>query len=514
MSEIRQVEIFDTSLRDWFQWSRKIAKVDEKVEIAKAIDPFCDAIEVWFANASPDEFTAIQRISETAKARVYSLARANEKDIQAAYESVRSAEQYWIHTFIWTSPSHREKLWKTQAEIIESIKKHIDFSNNLLQWNWELMFSPEDAFRTEKDFLYQVFEVLKELWVDKVNIPDTVWFAQPPKITEVVSEAWIILWPDIWMSIHTHNDLWNAVANSIAAAMAWATMIQGTFPPLSGERVWNADLVQVITNIIKCWEYLQLWVNEKIILEDIYPLVSKISSITGERIPDKYPIVGRWVHQHGSWIHQDWVNKRSDTYEILSPEEIGLKREQSFFLTNLSWRAGLQNAISKYFLINLEGDELDSFYKEFMKLTQKQDYIEMDDIRILLDNNGYPLERNIHVDDYDIHLNHFKKVIWRAIFDWNSEDEFIWEWVWPVDAIFKIISEKYDPNSEIQLIDFTIDALWKQTEAKAKVYIKLQIGNKIYEEESISADIVKASAKAMINWMDRILRDKKIAEMK
>ncbi len=506
----KKVEIFDTSLRDWFQGSKKIAKVDDKIKISKALDEFwVDSIEVWFARASSDDFEAINKVSKMVNARVYSLARANIEDINQAYESLKDGNNYWIHTFIWTSPSHREKLWKNEEQILESVKKYVWYTNDLLKWKWRLMFSPEDALRTERDFLFKVIETAKNYWAEIINIPDTVWFAQPEQIKEIITESRKIVWDNVDLSIHAHNDLWNASTNSLAALLAWANMIQWTFPPLFWERAWNTDLVQVITNLIKCRDYFQLDLNDKIVLENIYPLVTRISEIVWERIPEKFPIIWRWVHTHWSWIHQDWVNKRSDTYEILSPEEIWLVREQSFFLTNLSWRAWLKNAIKKYFLIDLEEEKLDLFYDKFMELTKTKDYIEMDNIRELLNSNWFKIKRYVNLDDYNVTLTWKEKILAESIFySKNSENHIKEYWVWPVDAIFKTIKKKYDLENEVELIDFTIDALWKKTEALSKVYMKLKIWDIVYEEESINKDIVKASINAYLNWLDRIIRDK------
>jgi len=506
---MKKIEIFDTSLRDWFQWSRKIAKVDDKIKIAEILDNFwVDSIEVGFAYSSKDDFEAISKVSKIVESRIYSLARANKDDIDSAYNSLKDWNNIWIHTFIWTSPSHREKLSKSKEEIIESIKKYVWYTNDLLRWKWKLMFSAEDAFRTEFDFLMEVIETAKNAWTDIINIPDTVWFAGTLEIEDIIKESRKIVWDKINLSIHVHNDLGMATSNSLSAILAWADMIQWTFPPLFWERAWNVDLVQVITNIFKRPDIYNFELNKKIILENIYPIISKISQITWDRIPDKYPIVWRWVHTHGSWIHQDWVNKRSDTYEILSPKEIWLDREQSFFLTNLSGRAWLKNAVLKYFLIDLEKENLDKFYEEFMELTNKSTYIEIDDIRKLLINFWYNVERKVILDDYKINLNNSWKIKAEWIFYWNlSEQHIIKYWDWPVDAIFKVIKSKYDENNEVELIDFTIDALWKKTEALAKVYMKLQIWDKVYEEESMDTDIVKASIEAYLNWMDRILRD-------
>ena len=505
---MKKVEIFDTSMRDWFQWSKKIAKIEDKIQISKQLDNFwVDMIEVWFAIASSDDFSAIEQVSDFAKARIFSLSRSNKIDIDKSAEAVRNAKHKWIHTFIWTSPTHREKLNKDEKKILEAIKKYVNYTHDVMKWNWVVMFSPEDALRTEHDFLLQTIEQAVRYWAEIINIPDTVWFAQSWEIKELIKDVRSVVWDNVKISIHTHNDLWNASSNSLAAVESGVDIIQWTFPPLFGERAWNADLVQIITNLIKRQDYYNVKLNKKIILENLYPLVSKVSEISWVSIPEKFPIVWRWVHRHGSWIHQDGVNKRTDTYEILSPEEIWLKREQSFFLTNLSGRAWLKNAIKKYFLIDIKDDEINEFYDDFLKTTTRKDYIEMDDVRELLISYWYNLEKNVTIDDYDISINYGKQVLARAVF-W--EDHIMWEWVWPVDAIFNIIKQKYDTNNEVELIDFTIEALGKKTDVTAKVYIKLKIWDEIYEEEALSGDIVKASMKAFLNGMDRILRDKKI----
>ncbi len=511
---MRKIEIFDTSLRDWFQWSKKNANIKDKIEIAEALWKFwVDAIEVWFARSSKNDFEAIKQSWQKVNARVYSLARLVEADIIAAYDSVKEAKNFWIHIFIWTSPSHREKLWKNKQEILISVKKFVSFTESLLNWKWRLMFSAEDALRTEQDFLLEVFKVAVDSGAQIVNIPDTVWFSQVGEIGPIVKSVRAAVWEDVQISVHNHNDLWLATATTIEAVVAWADIIQGTFPPLFGERAWNVDLSQIITNLIKRKDYYDFELNSQIQLKNIYPLVSKISEITWDRIPEKRPIIGKGVHTHWSGIHQDWVNKRSDTYEILAPEEIGLIREQSFFLTNLSWRSGLKNAIKKYFLIDISEEKLTEFYSLFMKITEKKDYIQMDDIRKLLLSEWYNIKKNIIINDYDILLNSQKKVLARATFDNNKDSQYIWEWVWPVDAIFNLIREKYDRNKEVNLIDFTIDALWKQTDVQAKVYIKLQVWWEVYEEEAISQDIVKASLHAIVNGMDRIIRDKKVLQI-
>lgn len=508
----RKVDIFDTSLRDWFQWSRKIAKVSDKIEIAKALDNFwVDMIEVGFARSSIDDFNAIKTVSDIVSSRVYSLARANIEDIQHAYDAVKNAQKSWIHTFIWTSPTHRIKLNKSEDEILESIKKHVSYTYDLMKGDWDVMFSPEDALRTEMDYLLKSIDMAVNSGANIINIPDTVWVAQAEEIKQVVSNVRKIVWDKVKISIHTHNDLWNASSNSLASIVAWADVIQWTFPPLFWERAWNADLVQVITNLLRRNDFYNVSLNKKITLGNIYWLVAKISEVTWERIPEKYPIIWRWVHTHWSWIHQDGVNKRSDTYEILAPEEIWLKREQSFFLTNLSWRAWIKNAISKYFLIEMEWEKLDKFYESFMLMTSKMDYIEMDDVRELLLDYWYDVKRYVEIDDYNIELTPAEKILAQTAFYSPNSEQYITEfWVWAVDAIFNTIKSKYDKNNEIELIDFTIDALWRKTSASAKVYMKLQIWDRIYEEEAISSDIVKASIKAYLNWMDRILRDKKI----
>jgi 2-isopropylmalate synthase len=378
---MKKIKFFDTSLRDGAQtpWVNLIS--EDKIKIAKKLDNlWLDYIEAWFAASSESDFKAISTIvSNTENAVIYSLARMVENDIVQAYNALsNNLSKAGIHVFIWTSPLHRKKLNKEKKEILDIIEKHMNIVTKLFQDNENIMFSPEDAFRTEEDFLMQVIEVAVKNGAKQINIPDTVWWAQPEEIYDTISKI-KNKFPDVQISIHCHNDLGMAVINSLYAIKAWAEIIQGTIPPLFGERAGNADLVQVLMNLKKRADYY--WLNiEHIAFEEIYPTVNFIEKISGKRIPEHYPILGRLTYTHSAWIHQDWVAKNSKTYEIISPEEIGMEIEKLFILTNQSWRAGLKFMVNHYFGLDIDDEALNKIFIDFKKLTSQKKYINMKDI--------------------------------------------------------------------------------------------------------------------------------------
>jgi len=504
---MKNIKIFDTTLRDWAQTAWVNMTSDKKIAIAKKIDDFwIDMIEAGFAISSIWDFNAIKTIANNVKAKVYSLARLNYLDIDAAYNALSSSKNRWIHTFIWTSPMHRDfKLKMSKTEILDEINDKVSYARSKFNNDLDsIMFSPEDALRTELDFLFEAVEVAIKAWANEINIPDTVWFAQPEEIYDIIkslSDKYV----DTSFSIHTHNDLWNAVANSLSAIKWWANIVQWTFPPTYWERAWNADIIQVLMNIIKRRDIYNVWLNSNIDMRKSSDLVQFISNSIWKRISENHPITGWDVFKHSSWIHQDWANKNKSTYEIISPDEIWYKIEQSFILTNQSWRAWLKNAVMIYFWIDLNNEDLDSIFSDFKDLTSNSIWtvITMDHIRDILIKNWLKLERNILVKDYNIALDaDFSKASIELEIKWEKKYA-ISSWVGPVDAIYKSILQA-SWLWDINLIDFTISSLSSNPSSEAKVSIKVNHNWKIYEEFWVDRDIVKASIQAFVNCLDRV----------
>ena len=507
---MKNIQIFDTTLRDWAQtaWVNMSSKV--KIDIAEQIDEFwVDMIEAWFAASSEWDKEAIRIISERVTAKVFSLARLKKSDIDISYEALENSNNRWIHTFIWTSPMHRDyKLKMSQYEILEQINEKVWYAKQIFNKDLDsIMFSPEDALRTEEEFLFDSIDVAILAWANQINIPDTVWFAQNIEIYELTKKIIEKFWHRADFSIHTHNDLWQAVSNSLNFIKAWWSIVQWTFPPAYWERAWNADLIQVLMNIIKRPGYFWVEINWKIDMTKAYKLASYIWNKIWKRIPDNYPVLWRDVYNHSSWIHQDWANKNKSTYEIIQPEEIWYKIEHSFILTNQSWRAWLENAISSYFWIILDKEKLNLVFTKFKNIISSNPdsiVITMDDIRMILLDSWIDTKRNISVNNYFINLdidNDAKASIEIEI-KWVKHYS-ITSWNWPVDAIYKAILKASD-YTNINLVDFSINALSSNPSSPAKVSIIIEHNWKIYEEFWLDTDIVKASIQAFINCLDRI----------
>lgn len=503
---MRNIQIFDTTLRDWAQTAWVNMTSEKKVAIAQKLDNFwVDMIEAGFSASSRGDFDAIKQISEIVNARVFSLARLNENDINSSYESLINSKNRWIHTFIGTSPMHRDfKLKMSQEQILKHIHDKVSFARAKFNLDLDMiMFSPEDALRTEKEFLFESIETAIKSWANIINIPDTVWFSQPNEIWELFREL-TEEFPHIDFSAHMHNDLWNAVANSLSAINNWWNIVQWTIPPAYWERAWNADLIQVLMNIKKRPDIYWFNLNEKLDLQKTSNLVQFISNYIWKRVWENYPVIWSDVFRHSSGIHQDWASKDKSTYEIISPEEIGYKIEQSFVLTNQSGRAWLKNAIWVYFWINLNEEKLNKVFDDFKLLSSSyKSFITMDDIRKIIINCGIDLKRNITIKDYLINLDS----------DWSTasiELNINWKintsmakWVWPVDAIYNSIIQATNMYN-INLIDFSISALSSSPSSEAKVSIKIESNWKVYEEFWLDKDIVKASIIAFVNCLDRI----------
>ncbi|MDP2091330.1 MAG: 2-isopropylmalate synthase [Candidatus Gracilibacteria bacterium] len=507
---MNKIQIFDTTLRDGAQTAGVNMTPEKKIAIAKKLDDFgVDMIEAGFSASSVGDTEAIREISRIVNARVFSLARLNENDINSSYDSLQDSKNRGIHTFIGTSPMHRDfKLKMTQEQILTHIHEKVAFARAKFNHDTDMiMFSPEDALRTEKDFLFESIYAAVKSGANIINIPDTVGFAQPGEIGELFNEfTWEF--PHIDFSAHMHNDLGNAVANSLSAIKNGGSIIQGTIPPAYGERAGNADLIQVLMNIIKRPDIYDFELNPGLDMKKTSGLVQFISNNIGKRISDNHPVTGGDVFRHSSGIHQDGASKNKSTYEIISPEEIGYQIEQSFVLTNQSGRAGLKNAISVYFGLELDDAKLNEVFDKFKLISTDtgKSFITIDDIRNIIISSGVELNRNITVDNYFINLDNNNS---SASIELKVNGEIrtcMAKGVGPVDSIYNAII-KATNMTDINLIDFSISALSSSPSSEAKVSIKIEHDGNVYEEYGLDKDIVKASIIAFVNCLDRIKND-------
>ena len=378
---MRKVEFLDTSLRDGDQTPGVNFSIKEKIAIAKQLEKWgISAIEAGFPAASPDSFTAVQEIAKVlTKTAVTGLARSVKSDIDACYEALKDAKYPQVHVFIATSPIHREfKLNKTKEEILEAIKEHVSYARSKFE---VVEFSPEDATRTELDFLLQVVQTAVDAGASYINIPDTVGFTTPAEygaifkylIDHVKTDREIIYSP------HCHDDLGMAVANSLAAVKNGARRVEGTINGI-GERAGNAALEEVAVALNIREDYYQ--VESPIVLNETINTSELVSRYSGIPIPKNKAVVGGNAFSHESGIHQDGVLKNPLTYEIITPELVGVK-SNSLPLGKLSGRHAFVEKLHELGLDFTEED-IKPLFAKFKSLADKKHEITDADIRALV----------------------------------------------------------------------------------------------------------------------------------
>ena len=382
MSEDRKIRIFDTTLRDGEQSPGCSMNLPEKLEMAQAlVDLGVDVIEAGFPIASPGDFEAVREIATTIRgATICGLARCADADIDRAWEALKHNEMPRIHVFLATSAIHREfKLKMTQDEIIARAVAGVRRAASYCD---DIEFSPEDAARTELDFLCQVVEKAIEAGATTINIPDTVGFAVPDQMRRVITTLRERV-PNIdraVISVHCHDDLGLAVANSLAAVEAGAGQVECTINGI-GERAGNCSLEEVVMAMRVRGDHYGCTHN--IVTERLVPTSRMLTSITGMQIQRNKAIVGRNAFAHEAGIHQDGMLKERSTYEIMRPEDVGFAKTD-LVLGKHSGRAALADR-AKQLGYRLTGEQLQVVFEEFKKLADKKKSVYDGDIRALID---------------------------------------------------------------------------------------------------------------------------------
>ncbi len=382
MTETRSITIFDTTLRDGEQSPGASMNIPEKIEIAQAlVDLGVDVIEAGFPISSPGDFEAVREISKcTRGAVICGLARCAEKDIDRAWEALKHAERARIHVFLATSAIHREfKLKMDKDEIIRravaAVQRAVGYCDNV-------EFSPEDAARTEADFLCRVVEAAIEAGATTVNIPDTVGYATPEHFSAVISNLCKRV-PNIdraVISVHCHNDLGLAVANSLAAIQQGAGQIECTINGI-GERAGNCSLEEVVMALRTRKDYYAA--DTKINTPRLVPASRLVSNITGMQVQRNKAIVGRNAFAHEAGIHQDGMLKERTTYEIMRPEDVGFSKTD-LVMGKHSGRAALADR-AKGLGYHLTGEQLQTVFDEFKVLADKKKEVYDADIAALIE---------------------------------------------------------------------------------------------------------------------------------
>ena len=500
-----QIIIFDTTLRDGEQSPGASMTKDEKLRIAKSLEMLkVDVIEAGFAMASPGDFDAVKSIAETIKeSTVCSLSRALKKDIDRAAEALKPASRGRIHTFIATSPIHMQhKLRMAPGDVVEQAVFAVRHARNLID---DVEFSCEDAGRSDIDFLCRIIEAAIDAGASTINIPDTVGYAIPHQFGHTIAQL-IERIPNAdkaIFSVHCHNDLGLAVANSLSAVVNGARQVECTINGL-GERAGNASLEEIVMAIKTRQDELN--VTTGINTAQIVPASRLVSSITGFPIQPNKAIVGANAFAHEAGIHQDGMLKHRETYEIMKAEDVGWNTNR-LTLGKLSGRNAFKTRMSELGITFADQEELNEAFARFKQLADKKSEIFDDDLQALVSDvrNTNPQEKYQLVD-----LQAYSRIgvmpEAKLVINIDGEaTEVRSQGDGPVDAIFKAIETI--ANSRARLALYNVSAITSGTDSQGDVSVRLEREGRIVNGSGADTDIVIASAKAYINALNLLESD-------
>ena len=503
MSE--QLIIFDTTLRDGEQSPGASMTRDEKLRIARQLERLkVDVIEAGFAASSNGDFEAVRTIANHIKdATVCSLARANDRDIARAAEALAGANRGRIHTFIATSPLHMEKkLRMSPDQVFEQARLAVRFARNLCA---DIEFSPEDGYRSEPDFLCRVLEAVIAEGATTINIPDTVGYAIPElygdfirNLRERIPNSDQAIW-----SVHCHNDLGMAVANSLAGVkMGGARQVECTINGL-GERAGNCSLEEVVMALRTRRDYFGLTLG--IDASQIVPASRMVSQTTGFIVQPNKAVVGANAFAHASGIHQDGVLKARDTYEIMRAEDVGWAANK-LVLGKLSGRNAFKQRLQELG-IELESEaEVNAAFARFKDLADRKSEIFDEDILALVSDDSVTTEQERYrFVALSQHSETGERPHATVSFTVDGQEHTASsDGNGPVDASLKAIESKVQSGAEMLL--YSVNAITSgSTESQGEVTFRLQHGGRVVNGVGSDPDIVVASAKAYLAALNKLL---------
>ncbi len=498
-----RVIIFDTTLRDGEQSPGCAMNLEQKLKMAKTLDELgVDVIEAGFPIASHGDFEAVNEIAKTVNnATICALARAKESDIEAAAKAIETAKSKRIHTFISTSPLHMKyKLKMSPDDVLEAIKQSVTYARKFTD---DVEWSAEDGSRTEDDFLCSCVEAAINSGATTINIPDTVGYALPDEFAAKIAMLFDRV-PNIdkaIISTHCHNDLGLAVANSLAGVMAGARQIECTINGI-GERAGNAALEEIVMAMRTRHDLMPFTNN--IDTTKIIKSSRILSTITGFQVQPNKAIVGANAFAHASGIHQDGMLKNANTYEIMTPESVGLT-ESKLVMSKHSGRHAFREKI-KELGFDLDGDALNDAFLRFKDLADRKKEIFEDDLIALVEDEITGKDDNIKFVSLQVQAGTFGPQIAEICLSIDSKEEYVKiEGNGPVDAIFKAIRKIY-PHPDARLKLYQVHAVTGGTDAQAEVSVRLEENGKVISGSGADADTLVASARAYIHALNKLIR--------
>jgi 2-isopropylmalate synthase len=499
-----QLIIFDTTLRDGEQSPGASMTKDEKLRIARHLERLrVDVIEAGFAASSNGDFEAVKAIADAIKdSTVCSLARANDRDISRAAQALAGAPRSRIHTFIATSELHMEKkLRMTRDEVFEQAKSAVRFARNLVG---DVEFSPEDGYRSDPDFLCRVIEAVINEGATTINLPDTVGYAIPElygnfilNLRNRIPNADKAIW-----SVHCHNDLGMAVANSLAGVkIGGARQVECTINGL-GERAGNCALEEVVMAVRTRKDYFGLTLG--IDASQIVPISRLVSQTTGFVVQPNKAVVGANAFAHASGIHQDGVLKARDTYEIMRAEDVGWAANK-IVLGKLSGRNAFKQRLQELGIQLDSETEVNAAFAKFKELAdRKSDIFDEDILALVMDESVTAESEHYRLLSLKQHSEMGERPQATVAFSAGAVEHHAQsDGNGPVDASLKAIESKLQTGAEMLL--YSVNAITSgSTESQGEVTVRLQHGGRVVNGVGADPDIVVASAKAYLSALNKL----------
>ncbi len=504
MNNDNYVKIFDTTLRDGEQAPGFSMNLEEKIRLAVQLENLgVDVIEAGFPIASPDDFAAVEMIAKTLETtEVCGLARTIEKDIRAAWDAVKLAKKPRIHTFIATSPIHMEyKLKKSSEEVLQMAVEGVKLAKSLCD---RVDFSPEDAGRSDRDFLVKIIEVAIEAGADTINIPDTVGYLTPEEFGELI--GFLVLnvrnADQVIFATHCHNDLGLAGANSLAGVKNGARQIECTING-AGERAGNAALEEVVMTLRTRKDFYDLETGIK--TTEIYKTSKLLEQITGQRVQSNKAIVGRNAFAHESGIHQHGMLAHKETYEILTPESVGVEKTE-IVLGKHSGRAALKSRLNELGY-QVSDEKLNEVFEKFKKLADMKKEITDADLDVFLMGEKKP-SGFWELVDFSVSSGQDQTPQAKVSLKNTESGKTVTSeksGTGMVDAAYQAIEELCGKHGK--LTDFEMDSVTSGLDAQAIVKVRMETDDgRILTARVGDCDIVRAAILAYLEVINSVVK--------
>lgn len=497
----KRIYIFDTTLRDGEQSPGASLTPEEKLKIALQLERLnVDVIEGGFPASSPGEMKAVDMIARNVhKPEICGLSRMLPQDIDACRRALEYAKRKRLHVFLATSQIHRQyKLKKDKKEILAMVKSNISSAKKDFK---QIEFSPEDASRTEPVFLLEVVKAAVEAGATSINIPDTVGYAVPAEFGDLIHflvTKCPALGKEVFLSVHCHNDLGLATANSLAAILAGANQIECTINGI-GERAGNASMEELVMAIDTRKDFIHCTTGIK--LSEITKTSRLVSHLTGMVVQPNKAIVGRNAFSHESGIHQDGVLKKRQTYEIINPKRVGLSGNQ-LLLGKLSGRHAFSERVKKLGF-KMSENQVDKAFSRFKDLADKKKYVFDEDIETLLEEGLEHVPETWRLIDLSVRTQTHKRPQADVVLESEGKKKrSTSSGDGPVDACYKAIEKIIRSNALVT--HYGIQSVTRGKDAQGEVSLKLRVEDREVTGRGTSTDIIEASVKAYLFAINKV----------